>query len=344
MKVNAKILVAFLTVILLVLVQMFITYKLQNDLYENTLLIKEVEAPLHTLSEQVIGYDGILTGLVYDSLLDAQKGEYEEVKKHKEDYDEVGAKLDNLLKNDARILLGQSRRPKEVKDEVEIYLKILDEYNLKLVDLELKSFDSIEKKDLKTALLWVTGEEYHHYKDELYKNYRAWADLEHEMTVNTQNMILKDSQQIVFLNFGIAIGIMIMVIITMFTIRSFVSERNKVYKLLYDTSNDALMTIDPPNWKFTSANPATIRLFNVKDEKQFLSLTPSDLSPEKQSDGKLSRSKAKKMIQKAMKDGINSFKWIHKTYKGKIFNANVLLSKVKEKDRTFLQATVRKID
>jgi hypothetical protein len=104
------------------------------------------------------------------------------------------------------------------------------------------------------------------------------------------------------------------------------------------------MTLEPPKWNFTTGNPAAIRMFNVRDEKQFRSLNPGDLSPEKQPDGQLSSVKSKKMIEKALKEGSNFFKWTHKRYKGRAFSANVLLSGVKIEGKTCIQATVRKID
>ncbi len=120
-----------------------------------------------------------------------------------------------------------------------------------------------------------------------------------------------------------------------------VAERR--FRLLYETSRDAIMVVEPPTWNFTSANPATIKLFNVKNEKEFASLGPGDLSPRKQPDGQLSSVKAKKMIQKAMKEGSNFFEWMHKRYKGEEFPATVLLSRVEENGKKYLQATVRNI-
>lgn len=120
-------------------------------------------------------------------------------------------------------------------------------------------------------------------------------------------------------------------------------EAEEKYKLLYDTSEDAIMTLEPPTWKFTSGNPATIQMFNTKDEKEFTSLGPWQLSPEKQPDGQLSSIKAKKMIMKAMKEGSNLFEWVHKRYNGENFQATILLSKVVEGEKTYLQATVRDI-
>jgi PAS domain S-box-containing protein len=120
-------------------------------------------------------------------------------------------------------------------------------------------------------------------------------------------------------------------------------EAEDKYKLLYETSGDAIMTLEPPKWNFTAGNPATIKLFNLKDENQLAALNPEDLSPKYQSDKQLSSVKAKKMIEKAMKEGSVSFEWTHKKYNGESFPANVLLSRVKEKDRVYLQATVRDI-
>ena len=122
-----------------------------------------------------------------------------------------------------------------------------------------------------------------------------------------------------------------------------IKESEEKYKSLYEKSNDAIMTLEPPTWKFTSGNPATVKMFRTKDEGEFVSLGPWQLSPEKQPDGQLSSVKAKKMIMKAMKDGSNFFEWTHKRYNGEDFPATVLLSRMELKGKKFLQATVRDI-
>ena len=87
-----------------------------------------------------------------------------------------------------------------------------------------------------------------------------------------------------------------------------------------------------------------IELFNAKDEEEFTSKGPWDLSPERQPDGQLSSEKAKKMIEKAMNEGSAFFEWTHKTLDGKEFSTTVLLTRVEiEKGKPFLQATVRDI-
>jgi PAS domain S-box-containing protein len=343
MKTNTKILTGFLSVALLIIAQMAVTHKLQNDFYDNTLLIKEVEAPLETMSEQVIGYDGILTAEAYAIVLHAREGDLAEIKKHRARYDEIGIKLDELLKKDAKMLIVQSKRSQEEKDKTFEYIKNLDALNIKLVDLETRAFEAIDKKDLDTAFSLATGEDYHQYKQELYQEHRNWADSEHRTTLAVRSSILKESQQIIYLNLGISIGILIMEILTMLMINSFVKEQYELYKALFESSHDAIMILKPPNWNFTSGNKAALEIFNLTDEKQFASLTPEDLSPEKQPDGQPSGAKAKAMIDQAMKEGSALFEWTHKKYKGEDFFATVLLSRMKEKDGVYLQATVRDI-
>lgn len=120
-------------------------------------------------------------------------------------------------------------------------------------------------------------------------------------------------------------------------------EAEQRFKILYESSADAMMTLEPPTWKFTAGNPATLKMFNVKDEKELQNLSPGDLSPEKQPDGHLSSVDSKKMIEKAMKEGSAYFEWTHRRYNGENFHASVLLTRIESKGKIFLQATVRDI-
>jgi len=113
------------------------------------------------------------------------------------------------------------------------------------------------------------------------------------------------------------------------------------FKNLYESSGDAIMVIEPPDWKFTAGNPATLKIFNIKSEKIFKTLGPWDLSPKKQPDGQLSSKKAKEMIDRAIKDGSSFFEWVHKRYKGEDFYTTVLLTRLGAKG--YVQATVRDI-
>jgi PAS domain S-box-containing protein len=120
-------------------------------------------------------------------------------------------------------------------------------------------------------------------------------------------------------------------------------EAEEKYKSLYESSADAIMTLEPPSWKFTSGNPATIKMFKIKNEKEFISKAPWEYSPKYQPDKQLSSEKAKKMIMRAMEEGSNLFEWTHKRFNGENFPATVLLSRIKRDGKTYLQATVRDI-
>ncbi|GAG51162.1 unnamed protein product, partial [marine sediment metagenome] len=106
---------------------------------------------------------------------------------------------------------------------------------------------------------------------------------------------------------------------------------------------DAIMTLAPPSWKFTSANQSTIDMFNANGIDEFTSLGPWAVSPEYQPDGRPSADKAKEMIEAAMCEGSNFFEWIHKRLNGEEFPVTVLLTRMELGGQPLLQATVRDI-
>lgn len=123
-----------------------------------------------------------------------------------------------------------------------------------------------------------------------------------------------------------------------------IKESEQKFRVLFDASRDAIMTLAAPSWKFTSGNPATLKLFNIQSEKDLISKTPWDVSPKHQPNGQLSAIAGKQMINKALKEGSAFFEWQHKRSDGSEFPSNVLLTRVEiEKGKPFLQATMRDI-
>jgi len=120
-------------------------------------------------------------------------------------------------------------------------------------------------------------------------------------------------------------------------------ESETRYRNLFESSRDAIMTLEPPAWRFTSGNPATVQMFMARDEAEFTSKEPWALSPERQPDGRDSGDKAREMIETAMRNGTHFFEWSHKRLNGEDFPATVLLSRVELAGKVFLQATVRDI-
>jgi PAS domain S-box-containing protein len=120
-------------------------------------------------------------------------------------------------------------------------------------------------------------------------------------------------------------------------------ESESRYRKFFEGSHDAMMTLEPPSWKFTSANSAMARMFGVKDASVFLSIPPWKISPPRQPDGQSSAVKAMKMIRKAMRRGSHFFEWTHRHLDGTVFPVEVLLTRVEREEGAFLQATVRDI-
>ena len=120
-------------------------------------------------------------------------------------------------------------------------------------------------------------------------------------------------------------------------------ESEERHRILFESSRDAIMTLEPPSWGFTSGNPATVEMFKANNEEEFISHGPWELSPEHQPDGRPSKEKAKEMIETAMREGSNFFEWTHRSLDGTNFPATVLLTRMEIKGKQFLQATVRDI-
>lgn len=114
------------------------------------------------------------------------------------------------------------------------------------------------------------------------------------------------------------------------------------YRTLYESSRDAIMILAPQEG-FLAGNPATLAMYECRDEKQFTSLTPAELSPQYQPDGVLSSVKSQEMMAIALRDGSHFFEWTHKRLGGEEFLATVLLTRMSWEGKLLLQATVRDI-
>ena len=115
------------------------------------------------------------------------------------------------------------------------------------------------------------------------------------------------------------------------------------FRVLFESSRDAMMTLEPPSWTWTSGNAATVDMFRARNEEEFITYRPADLSPERQPDGRASADKAKEMIETAMREGSHFFEWAHTRVDGEEFPATVLLTRMEYAGRVILQATVRDI-
>jgi PAS domain S-box-containing protein len=111
------------------------------------------------------------------------------------------------------------------------------------------------------------------------------------------------------------------------------------YRTLYDLSSDAIMLVTPEEG-FLSGNAAAMAMFGCKDEREFISHGPANLSPEYQPDGRPSAEKAQEMMAIALRQGSNVFQWKHKRVDGAEFFSIVTLTRMELEGKPFLQAIV----
>ena len=119
-------------------------------------------------------------------------------------------------------------------------------------------------------------------------------------------------------------------------------ESEEWYRSLYFESRDAIMMLSPDRG-FLAGNPAAIKLFAFRDEKDFTAQAPASLSPEYQPDGVRSVDNSMEMMQLALEKGSHYFEWTYRRADGIDFLATVLLSRIENGSTRLLQATVRDI-
>ncbi|HKB60744.1 MAG TPA: EAL domain-containing protein, partial [Gallionellaceae bacterium] len=121
----------------------------------------------------------------------------------------------------------------------------------------------------------------------------------------------------------------------------FASE--KKHRLLFENSHDALMTLAPPEWRYTAANNAAVQLFHADSRERLTSLSFKDLAPRMQPDGSFSGTRGPELLDRSLKEGSLSFEWQHRRLDGSTFMANVLLTRIDASGMPLLQASVRDI-
>ena len=89
------------------------------------------------------------------------------------------------------------------------------------------------------------------------------------------------------------------------------------YRIMFEKSKDAILIIE--NEKFVDCNQATVDMLGYKNKIKFLQTHPSELSPDKQPDGKDSFTKAKEMMDIARKTAVIDLNGITSEQMGKFF-------------------------
>ncbi len=118
------------------------------------------------------------------------------------------------------------------------------------------------------------------------------------------------------------------------------SKRDR-YRELFERSADAILIIDGDT--FVDCNQATVDMLRYRNKAELLQTHPSELSPPKQPDGRLSYEKANEMMATAVEHGNHRFEWDHLRADGSIVPVEVLLTAVEKADRTLIHVVWRDI-
>jgi hypothetical protein len=227
MNQKTKILIGFIAGIVMILGQITVNYLMNVHLIESSRAVYAVEAPLNVLTEQVIGYDAMLTDHVRSSVLAAQLGDKELVEHHQAEYNRIGEMLDNLLKKQARVLIGKSQRSQADKDAIVMLLGKLDVVNQDLVDLEIQAFDALKADDIDNARQLVMDEKYLQYKKELFSYYTNWSEMEGKQTADATRQLQSDADFLVYFNLFYSIASLSVIIVILTYFKSLFVEHSK---------------------------------------------------------------------------------------------------------------------
>ena len=119
--------------------------------------------------------------------------------------------------------------------------------------------------------------------------------------------------------------------------RAFDSEA--FHHTAFEVSHDAILLIEGE--RFIDCNPAAVKMLRAVEKSAVLDMHPSDLSPQCQPDGTLSRRKAAAMIEQALDTGFNRFEWWHRRMDGEVFPCEVTLTAIDTGGGPLLHVTWR---
>jgi PAS domain S-box-containing protein len=115
------------------------------------------------------------------------------------------------------------------------------------------------------------------------------------------------------------------------------------HRALSENLRDAILTVDPGKLKFTSGNPAALKMFQIGTEAELLGYGPKDFAPEFQPDGRLSTEWISEHEGALPVEGTRCFEWKHRRLDGSEFFADVMLARIEWGDQSAVMATIRDV-
>ncbi|MCK5684896.1 PAS domain S-box protein, partial [bacterium] len=118
-------------------------------------------------------------------------------------------------------------------------------------------------------------------------------------------------------------------------------ENEKKYRILFESANDGILILKDN--KIVECNSKGLSIFGFENKKEIIGMTPSELSPERQPDGRFTNTHEKENLIKASKGVPQRFNWRHYRKGGKLFDAEISLNTILLEDKIHVQAIIRDI-
>uniref|UniRef100_A0A7V3VU73 PAS domain S-box protein n=1 Tax=candidate division WOR-3 bacterium TaxID=2052148 RepID=A0A7V3VU73_UNCW3 len=112
------------------------------------------------------------------------------------------------------------------------------------------------------------------------------------------------------------------------------------YQTLFESAADGIMILK--DYKFVECNRKALEMFGCRAE-DIMGKYPYEFSPEIQPDGMVSKEKAIRMMDEALRGNPILFEWRHKRLEGSLFDTEVSLRRFDLHDGVYLLALVRDI-
>lgn len=120
-----------------------------------------------------------------------------------------------------------------------------------------------------------------------------------------------------------------------------IQENEKKFRAIFEEARDAIILCSGTG--FFDCNPYTLKMFGYTTKAQFLGLSPGDVSPPTQPDGRESESISQQMMAEVLNEGSRRFEWIHKRADGQLFPVDIQLSGIEWDGERAILAIIRDI-
>jgi PAS domain S-box-containing protein len=120
-------------------------------------------------------------------------------------------------------------------------------------------------------------------------------------------------------------------------------ESEQMFRLLFETSSDGIMILDPATQTFIDCNDAAVQMSRGGTRDWLLSRPLAQLAPEFQPDGRCSSQLIRDTIIRTMAKGSQHFEWTGRAFNGEEFPMEVTMTPLRIGDRTLLVTVSRDV-